>query len=615
MKTVSTSARAGRVPVIRVLPLALCALLVLLAAGCAGAGSAKTAPAAEAPVESTAAQAGSATRGGEGGAEEESSPTAPEEPAPRPRSLQEAVSQVLASSEAQAAKVEPRTSDQPPTRDLIEYPSPSDDKWLVDEEGRQYFVDEVPKIEGLYRRVDDTHVRVRYGLAVEIVGETDYAFLVKNYQVSLMPKEDDEPTPEEIAAVEIAYQADLSEVDRLEWHDFGAGLPRSGQWRNGFAVVDMNGDGHLDIVHGPPRRAPSPPVVFLGDGAGGWRTWKGLAFPPAPYDYGDVAAGDFNGDGTPDVAAAVHLSGLIATVQTSPGVFERWSDGLDIAPAGGAGDDVFLSRTVEVVDWDGDGDQDLIALSEGPRHPKATEREKVETPDGIAIYDNHGDGTWTVGGRLGAEEGLFGDALAVGDIDGDGRADLVAGTSAISRRDLVFLARDGWEVEAVAPDSLRHGAFVWGVDTADFDGDGLGDLVLALTARRVDAWWRAVDVLLTRKTEDGFRFERVVLSAGAETSQGERPVSVAAGDLDGDGAQDVAVGAADGTLRLFLGDGNGGFVSEASPELAVRAEGCRIYGLQAVDLDGEGRDELIVGAAGDGCRGGGSLRVWKSAPR
>jgi len=612
MKTVSTRTRAGRVPVARVLPLALCALVVLLAAGCAENGSAKTAPEAEAataPAESPAAEAG---QGVAEGADEGSSATASEEQTPQARSLQEAVNQLFSSPEAQAAKDVPEVEDQPATRDMIEFPSPPDHEWLVDDEGRRYFVREVPKVEGQFRRVDDNHVRVRYGITIETVGETDDAFLAKTYQVSLIPMEHDEPTPEEIAAVESEYRVELPEVDRLEWHDFGAGLPRAGQWRNGFVVADMNGDGHLDIVHGPPRRGPGPPVVFLGDGAGGWQQWKGLAFPKAPYDYGDVAAPDLNGDGTSDLVVAVHLSGLMAMVQTSPGVFETWSDGLEIVPAGSAGTKTFLSRTIDTADWDGDGDLDLIALSEGPRHPKATEREEVETPVGIAIYDNQGGGTWTVGQRLGVEEELFGDSLAVGDVDGDGHPDLVAGTNAIARRELIFLARDGWEAEPVAPDSLRRGAFVWGIDTADFDGDGLDDLVLALTARQVDSWWRAVDVLLTRKTEDGLHFERVALSAGAETSATERGVAVAAGDLDGDGAQDVAVGTANGTLSLFLGDGAGGFVSEASPELAVPAEGCRVYGLHAVDLDGDGGDEIVVGTAGDRCRGGGSLRVWKS---
>ena len=52
---------------------------------------------------------------------------------------------------------------------------------------------------------------------------------------------------------------------------FDAGLPHEGQWRNGFDIADMNGDGLLDIVHGPPRKGDRRPHVFLGDGKGNWR--------------------------------------------------------------------------------------------------------------------------------------------------------------------------------------------------------------------------------------------------------------------------------------------------------------------------------------------------------
>jgi hypothetical protein len=50
-----------------------------------------------------------------------------------------------------------------------------------------------------------------------------------------------------------------------------AKLPDGGRWQMGFAVADMNEDGHPDLVF-PPRRKqyPPSPAIFLGDGAGGF---------------------------------------------------------------------------------------------------------------------------------------------------------------------------------------------------------------------------------------------------------------------------------------------------------------------------------------------------------
>src|SRR5258707_1200039 len=42
----------------------------------------------------------------------------------------------------------------------------------------------------------------------------------------------------------------------LTFQPFGAGLPTSGQWREGFRLADLNGDGQLDLVHGPARKQP-----------------------------------------------------------------------------------------------------------------------------------------------------------------------------------------------------------------------------------------------------------------------------------------------------------------------------------------------------------------------
>src|SRR5256885_7736606 len=103
--------------------------------------------------------------------------------------------------------------------------------------------------------------------------------------------------PEGVKKIGARYQVDTPGGRRVKFVPFSAGLPTAGQWRNGFDIADMNEDGHPDIVHSPARKSPGAPVIFLGDGKGNWRRWSEARFAPLPYDYGDAAVGDFNGDG------------------------------------------------------------------------------------------------------------------------------------------------------------------------------------------------------------------------------------------------------------------------------------------------------------------------------
>jgi hypothetical protein len=174
---------------------------------------------------------------------------------------------------------------------------------------------------------------------------------------------------------------------RLRFTFFGRGLPSSGQWREGFAIADMNGDGYPDIIHGPPRKAPGAgPVIFLGDGKGSWSRWREARFPPLAYDYGDVQVGDFNGDGHQDLAFVVHLRGLIALLGDGKGGFRDASEGLDFALGGKT---AFSSITLRLVDWSGDGRPDILAFGEGPGLMGG---HLVHTSRGASLYP-----TWAMG--------------------------------------------------------------------------------------------------------------------------------------------------------------------------------------------------------------------------
>lgn len=567
----------------------LCAVTLLPLVGCAsGAPEAKTAPDEQA---------------------EEREPSGN-------KSMAQALDEIYGEAEPGEVDEEPggQEKGERATGQVIDYPQPPDGKWLTDDQGRKYYVAEIPKVEGHYVRLDDGRIRGLRGVPMDLAGETDETFQVKIYHVEPVERKREEPpSAEEIAAVEAAYTADLPAADLLDFEDFGDGLPQTGQWRNGFDVADMNGDGHADIVHGTPRRGQRPPVIFLGDGRGTWTFWEEAVFPPAPYDYGDVTAADFDQDGHMDVGLAIHLSGLLVLVGDGQGAFEPWSDGLHLnKPGQGDRPEHFLSRTVSSTDWNQDGLPDLLALSEGPRHPKATERGQVETPFGLMIYLNQGDGSWVRGHHLAGKDEIFGDSLVTGDFDGDGIVDAVTGSNAIGQRRLLHLNGPNGQGRAVEIDSIRPQSFVWAVDAADFDGDGLLDLAVGTSGLDLGLWWSALDVLLARQADDGsLSYERRAL-AGGRDGEDQRVTAIGAGDLDGDGNADLVAATGDGRLRVFVGDGRGGFTENATGPLDTPRPSCRGYHVMLANLDGRPGDEVVAAFAGEQCAGTGSLGAWSA---
>lgn len=402
-------------------------------------------------------------------------------------------------------------------------------------------------------------------------------------------------------AVSFAGQANTSApTAALHFVPFGQGLPSSGQWREGFRIADMNGDGHPDIVHGAQRKLAGGPVIYLGDGKGSWARWKEARFPDLAYDYGDVEAADFNRDGHLDLAVAVHYRGIQVLLGDGHGGFSNFSEGLPFDKEASAG---FSSRAIRAMDWNGDGLPDLVALSEGPRMGGG------KGVNGIFIFLNQGAKGWRKMEPV-LSPGIFSDSLALGDFDGDGHQDIATGSMVLGRKDLVNLWRPGAPASLdVDIPGIYH--YVHAVAAGDFDHDGKDDLAVSYVSLENDVWYSSLDVYLARA---GGKWERRNLS-----HQPNRNVAVAlaTGHLRDRTTLDLVALTMAGETLVYLGDRQGKLRPD-SGGIPQYDHGCRGAHVELADLDGDGRDEIVASFADEprteGCSSGGGITAWKVVP-
>ena len=153
--------------------------------------------------------------------------------------------------------------------------------------------------------------------------------------------------------------------------------------------------------------------------------------------------------------------------------------------------------------------------------------------------------------------------------------------------------------------SAADGGFFGGtLAIGDFDGDGFGDLVISAVRETVGGFDQAGSVQVIYGSANGPDTSRqVVLSAAAPESNQQFGESLAVGDFNGDGFDDLAVGAPNAGLVEVFSGGAGG---SSGPRQVWRHDNSSLEGsgpreerfgsaLAAGDFDGDGRDDLAIG--------------------
>lgn len=254
-------------------------------------------------------------------------------------------------------------------------------------------------------------------------------------------------------------------VDAVNNQDlFPPFLAYNQEFRGGVRVAtgDVNGDGYKDIVTSPgPGGAP---FVAVYSGLSG-TLLKSLQAYDAGFTGGvSVATGDVDGDGKADIITAPSSGGPHVKV-FSGATYAEIQNFMAYAP------NYFGGVTVAAGDVDGDGKAEVIT---GPMTGSTTDNK-------VSVSRISAAGVTQVTSFV-VPDALAGVNLAVGDLDGDNKAEIVVGpTNNVNSKVRVFRGTDGVEIGSY---NAFDTTFVGGIRlaSADLDGDKKSEVVASAVA-------------------------------------------------------------------------------------------------------------------------------------
>ena len=291
--------------------------------------------------------------------------------------------------------------------------------------------------------------------------------------------------------------------------DYGVGS-------NAFVVStsDFNADGKLDLV--VTNQSDNNVSILLGNGDGTFQ--PGVTFATATQPKW-VAVEDLNGDGKPDLAVACFSPGVVSILfGNGDGTFQPH---IDYSTGGGA-------FSIVTGDLNGDGKLDLAVAN-------------YDSQGTYAVLLGNGDGTFQPAVSYSTDS--YPIALTMGDFNGDGTLDLAIVNQPIQGNSGVSIWSGNGDGTFQKSGSYTITEPFW-VSTADFNGDGKLDLVVAAASL----------VILSGNGDGTFQSPVTIVSDAVD-------IAVVAGDFNGDGKLDLATVDEGSSAYILPGNGDGTFQS------------------------------------------------------
>jgi hypothetical protein len=329
----------------------------------------------------------------------------------------------------------------------------------------------------------------------------------------------------------------------------------------GFALADLNHDGILDLV--APQFGMSNIAICLGDAAhpGTFLSPTFVNTPTASVD--SISVGDLNGDGLLDLIVGDSSNNdaeVLLQDPAHPGTF---------LPATHVG--ATQARPL-IADMNHDGTPDIVlfpgndrvtVLLGNPQNPGSFLTPAITQP---ITNDIH--------------------AVAIADMNNDGLPDIVVSNT--NAKTISVLLNDANHPGNLLPKvDYPTGASVFDLAVGDLNHDGIPDVVLGAVSS-------GVTVLLGSTSDPGQLMPPQSYPVTA-TPAGGRSLGVAIGDIDGDGIPDIVSGNYGPVFDLLLGNGDGTFKPAAPFATGPTPNTFEATSMAIGDVDGDGLNDVVVG--------------------